>query len=69
MAVKKVSLFQSLKSILAFWFSVNDIDDHYVIKLFGIKFCKKHGVGVNIKEVTELGVTSEKRTPHDRGHL
>lgn len=63
MAVKKVSLFQNLKSILAFWFSVNDIDDHYVIKFFGIKFCKKHGVWVNIKEVNESGVTSEKRTP------
>ena len=63
MAVNKVSLFQNIKSILAWWFSVNDIDDHYVIKFFGIKFCKKHGVGVNIKEVNEIGVTSEKRTP------
>ena len=63
MAIKKVSLFQNLKSILAWWFSVNDIDDHYVIKLFGVKFCKKHVVGVGVNEVTELGVTTEKRTP------
>lgn len=63
MAVKKVSWFQNLKSILAWWFSVNDIDDHYVIKLFGIKFCKKHPTVVNFKEVSEIGVTTEKRTP------
>jgi len=61
--IKKVNLFQNLKSILAWWFSVNDIDDHYVIKLFGIKFCKKHGVNINFKEVTEPGVTKEKRNP------
>ena len=63
MAVKKVGFFQNLKSILAFWFSVNDIDDHYVIKFFGIKFCKKHRVEVNLKEVNEVGITSEKRNP------
>lgn len=63
MEVKKVSFFQNLKSIIAWWFSINDIDDHYVIKLFGIKFCKKHAVAVAVNEVTELGVTAEKRTP------
>lgn len=63
MAEEKVSLFQNLKSILAWWFSVNDIDDHYVIKFFGIKFCKKHKVDAGVKEVTEFGVTTEKRTP------
>lgn len=61
MAVRKVGLFQNLKSILAWWFSVNEIDDHYVIKFFGIKFCKKYNVEINLKEVTELGVTEEKR--------
>ena len=61
--IKRVNLFQDLKSKLAWWFSINDIDEHYVIKFFGIKFCKKHGVGVNIKEVDEIGVTSEKRNP------
>ena len=61
MAVEKVSVLQNLKSILAWWFSINDIDDHYVIKLFGIKFCKKHGVNINFNEVTKSGVTSEKR--------
>lgn len=63
MATEKVSLFQNLKSIFAWWFSVNDIDDHYVIKLFGIKFCKKHKVNINFTEVKEYGVTTEKRTP------
>lgn len=63
----KVSFWQNLKSDLAWLFSFNDIDDHYVIKIFGIKFCKKHGVnvgaGVNINEINEIGVTLEKRTP------
>ena len=63
MVTKKVSFWQNFKSILAWWFSINDIDEHYVIKFFGIKICKKHPVGVNFKEVTELGVTTEKRTP------
>ena len=63
MAVEKVSFFQNLKSYLAWLFSFNDIDDHYVIKLFGIKFCKKHMVEVKFNEVNELGVTSEKRAP------
>ena len=51
----KVSFWQNLKSDLAWLFSFNDIDDHYVIKIFGLKFCKKHGVnvgaGVNIKKI------------------
>lgn len=63
MTSEKVSVFQNLKSILAWWFSVNDIDDHYVIKFFGIKFCKKYKVEVNIKEVSAIGVTAEKRNP------
>jgi len=61
--VKKVGLVQNLISSLAWLFSVNDVDDHYVIKFFGIKFCKRYPLGVNIKEVTEYGVTTEKRTP------
>ena len=61
--VKKVSLLQNLKSFLAFWFSINDIDDHYVIKFFGIKFCKKHKINIELKEVNESGVTTEKRSP------
>lgn len=63
----KVSFWQNLKSDLAWLFSFNDIDDHYVIKFFGIKLCKKHkvnvGIGINLDEVNELGVTTEKRTP------
>lgn len=62
-SVKKVSWVQNLKSNLAWLFSFNDIDDHYVIKLFGIKFCKKHSVEVGVNEVTASGVTTEKRTP------
>lgn len=62
MSIKKVGFLQNLKSVLAWWFSVNDIDEHYVIKIFGIKICKKHKVNVDFKEVTEYGVTTEKRT-------
>ena len=59
----KVSFWQNLKSDLAWLFSFNDIDDHYVIKLFGVKFCKKHRVEIDSKDVNELGVTAEKRNP------
>ena len=58
-----VSFLQNIKSSLSSFFSVQDIDDHYVIKLFGIKFCKKHKIEVSIKEVNQLGITTEKRNP------
>jgi len=60
---EKVSFLQNIKSDLDWLFSVNDIDDHYVIKIFGLKICKKYTPQVDIKEVDELGVTEEKRTP------
>ena len=59
----KVSFLQNFKSSLSSFFSIQDIDDHYVIRLFGIKFCKKHKIEVDIKEVNQLGVTTEKRNP------
>jgi len=61
--VEKVSFFQDLKSNLAWLFSMQDIDEHTVIKLFGLKICKKHKVKFDFKEVNEIGVTIEKRTP------
>ena len=60
---KQVGFFQNLKSFLSYWFSVQDIDDHYVIKFFGAKICKKHKVNYEFKEVTEYGLTTEKRNP------
>lgn len=63
MTSRKINLFQNLKSMLGFWFSYHSIDEHYVVKFFGIKFCKKHDIYYNFKEVTESGVTSVKRSP------
>ncbi len=60
---EKVSILQNLKSSLSALFSIQDIDDHYVIRLFGIKFCKRHNIEIHIKEVNELGVTKDKRNP------
>lgn len=60
---EKVSFVQNFKSLISSFFSIQDIDDHYVIRLFGIKFCKKHSVNFVFKEVTESGVTKDKRNP------
>ncbi len=60
---EKVSFIQNIISSLGYWFSVLDIDDHYVIKIFGIKICKRHKVNLTYKEIKTLGVTQEKRNP------
>ena len=60
---EKVSFVQNFKSFMSSFFSVQDIDDHYVIRIFGIKFCKKHPVDFIFKEVTESGINQDKRTP------
>lgn len=57
----KVSFLQELKSNLSWLFSVNNIDNHYVIKLFGIKICKKYDYKLSIPTIVSLGVTEEKR--------
>src|SRR5574344_421309 len=59
----KISFIQNLKSMFSWWFSYQDIDDHYVIKFLGLKFCKKHSYNFELKEVNELGVTEDKRNP------
>ena len=59
----KVSFWQDLKSNLSFLFSYQDIDEHFVIKFFGIKFCKKHKLNYEFIPVTEYGLTQEKRNP------
>ena len=60
---EKVGFVQNFKSFISSFFSVQDIDDHYVIRIFGIKFCKKHPVDFIFKEVTESGINQDKRTP------
>lgn len=59
----KVGFWQSIISAIAFWFSIQRIDEHLVIKFFGIKFCQKLKVKYNFKPVTEYGLTTEKRNP------
>lgn len=60
---KNAGLIQNIKSIISYWFSIQNIDDHYVIKLFGAKICKKHKIEFDLKDVTEYGITTEKRNP------
>lgn len=60
---EKISILQNLKSSLSALFSIQDIDEHTVIRICGIKFCKKHKINFDFKEVNELGVTKEKRNP------
>ena len=59
----RVGVIQDLKSAFACLFSWQDIDEHYVIKLFGAKICKKHKYNVDLKPLTKLGITQEKRSP------
>lgn len=58
---EKVSFWQELKSNFLCLFSLQDIDEHYVIKLFGIKFCKKHSFKFDEIDITEKGVNETKR--------
>ena len=60
---EKVGFVQNFKSFMSSFFSVQDIDDHYVIRIFGIKFCKKHPVDFMFREVIESGINPNKRTP------
>ena len=63
MTKEKISLLQNIKSSLAHWFAFFDIDEHYVIKIFGAKICKKHDADYSFPEITEYGLTTEKRDP------
>lgn len=58
---ERVNFLQELKSNLNWLFSINNIDDHYVIKIFGIKICKKYNFPVQIPTIIQSGVTEEKR--------
>ena len=62
---EKVGFVQNFKSFMSSFFSVQDIDDHYVIRIFGIKFCKKHPVDFMFREVIESGINPNKRTPRE----
>lgn len=58
---ERVNFLQELKSNLNWLFSINNIDDHYVIKIFGIKICKKFDYIYNFEEVNTFGITDKKR--------
>lgn len=60
--VDKISIFQKLKSLIGYYFSFYSVDEHYILKLFGIKFCKKHRAALSVMpKLISSGVCSEKR--------
>lgn len=58
-----LNFWQNIKSRLACILSFMDIDNHYIIKICGIKFAKKHPMKINFTETTTKGITLEKRKP------
>ena len=61
--METVGFFQNLKSKLGYLFSYQRVDEHKVIKLFGIKICLKYKYHIELEKLTESGITTEKRTP------
>lgn len=56
-------ILQNLRSKLDVFLSFRIVDDHCVIRLFGLKFCKKFKVKINLPQIISSGITSEKRNP------
>ena len=56
-------ILNNLKSFLDCLFSYRQVDEHIIIKVFGLKFCKKVKVDAAERAVTEFGLSTEKRTP------
>lgn len=56
-------LWNNFRSVLDKLFSVRIVDEHIVMRLFGLKFCKKYPWRYEFQEVTEYGLTTEKRSP------
>ena len=57
----KIGILQKLKSFISFYFSLQDIDEHYVLKIFGAKICIRHKTEVLLPELETIGVTENKR--------
>ena len=57
----KVNILQNIKSWFMYYFSFIDVDDHYVLKLFGAKICMKHKIKLCCPEIQTSGVTGQKR--------
>ena len=52
-----VGFWQNFRSRLDAVLSVRCVDDHFIIRFFGIKFCKKFPVQVDFEEINEIGVS------------
>ena len=55
------SVSQRLKSLAGKVFFCQNIDDHLVLKIFGIKFCFKRKEEIKFPSLTEIGILSNKR--------
>lgn len=63
MSKNTVGFFKNLRSKLDQIFSYRVVDEHYIVRVAGLKFCKKFPYKYEFKEVNEIGVTTEKRNP------
>lgn len=63
MSKNSVGFLRNLRSKIDPIFSVRIVDDHYVIRVAGLKFCKKFPYKYEFKEVNKTGITTEKRNP------
>lgn len=61
-----VGFLNNLRSKLDVLFSARCVDDHYVIRLMGLKFCKRFPVKIDFQEVTECGITRGDDTRNPR---
>lgn len=59
--IKDCGILQNFRSALNWWFSVNFIDNHIVIKFFGFKICKKHKCSYHLPEISISNTTKVKR--------
>ena len=54
---------QNFRSKLDGLFSVRIVDEHLVIRLFTLKFCKKFKYKYNFQEINDIGINTESRNP------
>lgn len=61
--MQTVGFWQNLKSKILYLFSYQKVDEHSVIKIFGIKICLKRKYNIELTPPKESGITKEKRSP------
>ena len=54
---------QNFRSKLDGLFSVRIVDEHLVVRLFTLKFCKKFKYEYNFQEINDIGINTESRNP------